>query len=141
MSEQDQQCDHKDRRADAPHPCGDRSISSQLDRTVADDCPPANCPLGCLDGEIVERLELLDDLVFEAIAGKPGAMDQLRHTWPATLAELGPDLVEESRSQYLRHAMSVWKDCIAAEEIRNLQIAVAAIEVIELMLCPAVYGR
>ncbi len=82
----------------------------------------------------MHRLEQLDDVVFEAIAGKPAALDQLRQLWPAVMAELGRDLIEESQSQYLRHAMSVWKDCIAGDELRNPRLAVAVTDVISILL-------
>jgi hypothetical protein len=84
--------------------------------------------------EALQRLEQLDDVVFEAIAGKPTALDQLRELWPAVIAELGRDLVEESQSQYLRHALGVWKDCISGDELRNPRLAVAVTDVISILL-------
>ncbi|HEY5312170.1 MAG TPA: hypothetical protein VIK18_06605 [Pirellulales bacterium] len=127
-----QQYDPAERRADAAHPSRDRSITSQLD---IGELSPSLKPIAAGPGtEIVERLEVLDDLVFEAIAGKSGALEQLRLLWPQTLKQLGPELLDESRSQYLRHAMNVWKDCLAAEEIRNPLLAVAAIDVINVLL-------
>jgi hypothetical protein len=132
MQEPSQQNGPAERRADGAHPCGDRSTAASLD---ADELSPSlqPAPVGS-SSETVGRLELLDDLVFEAIAGKPGALEQLRQTWPGLLKELGPDLLDESRSQYLRHAMNVWKDCIVAEEIRNPVLALAAIDVIHVLL-------
>ncbi|HEV3003643.1 MAG TPA: hypothetical protein VGX78_04250 [Pirellulales bacterium] len=87
----------------------------------------AQCPAA------LEKLELLDDTVFDAIAGKPGALDQLRELWPAVLAQVGPDLVEESREQYLRHALRVWKDCIDGDHINNPSVALATMEVVCLL--------
>jgi hypothetical protein len=88
-------------------------------RVVGDQCPAA-----------IEKLELLDDLVFEAIAGKPGALDALRRLWPDVLAKVGPSLVEESREQYLRHALRVWKECVDGDQIHNPSVALATMEVI-----------
>jgi GTPase-associated protein 1, N-terminal domain type 2 len=82
----------------------------------------------------LRRLEQLDDVVFEAIAGKSTALDQMRALWPAVVAELGRDLIEESQGQYLRHAMRVWKECLSGEELRNPRLAVAAAEVIGILL-------
>jgi hypothetical protein len=82
----------------------------------------------------LERLEQLDDVVFEAIAGKSTALDQLRVLWPAVIAELGHEWLDESQSQYLRHAMTVWKDCIAGDELRNPRLAIAAAEVVSILL-------
>jgi hypothetical protein len=86
--------------------------------------------------DAIEKLELLDDTVFEAIAGRPGALDQLRRLWPAVLAEVGPALVEESREQYLRHALSVWRQCVEGDQIRNPAVALATLEVICLLFAP-----
>lgn len=89
---------------------------------IGEQCPAA-----------IEKLELLDDTVFEAIAGKPGSLDELRKLWPRVLAEVGPDLVEESREQYLRHALRVWQDCIEGDQIHNPSLALATMEVISLL--------
>ncbi|HEX4148323.1 MAG TPA: hypothetical protein VHY20_05020, partial [Pirellulales bacterium] len=123
--------DSPERRADAPHR-GNRSAISRLEF----DAPSPSAQLGRdrLCPATVERLEMLDDLVFEAIAGKPGSVEQLRSVWPQTLAELGRELLEESRAQYLRHAISVWQDCIAADEISNPRLAIAAIDVLCVLL-------
>ena len=89
---------------------------------VGEQCPAA-----------IEKLELLDDTVFEAIAGKPGSLEQLRTLWPQVLSEVGPDLVEESREQYLRHALRVWQDCVEGDRIHNPVLALATMEVICLL--------
>jgi hypothetical protein len=131
MNEPSEQPGPAERRADAAHPCRDRSVTSQLGMG---ELSPSLQPVTPGFTAILDRLEVLDDLVFESIAGKPGAIEQLRLVWPATLKQLGPELLEESRSQYLRHAMSVWKDCLASEEIHNPSLAVAAIDVINVLL-------
>jgi hypothetical protein len=81
----------------------------------------------------MEHLERLDDTVFEAIAGKPGAIELLRKLWPEVLARLGPDLVEESREQYLHHALRVWRNCLEGDQIRNPGLAVSAMDVVCLL--------
>lgn len=103
------------------------------DRTAALAAARALCVAPSGD-ETVDRLEQLDDVVFEAIAGKPGAIELVQELWPALLSELGPELVEESQSQYLRHAMNVWHDCVAGDGLRNPRLAVAAIDVISVLL-------
>lgn len=119
------------RRADAAHfrftrqppaaaPLGD--LRDDPSHIVGDACPAA-----------IEKLELLDDLVFETIAGKPGAIVALRQLWPEVLAQVGPALIEESREQYLRHALRVWKECVEGEQIRNPALALATMEVISLL--------
>ena len=58
--------------------------------------------------EVVERLERLDDVIFPAIDGDETALEVSAPVWRETVAELGPVVVEESRSEYLRYARSVW---------------------------------
>jgi hypothetical protein len=79
-------------------------------------------------------LELLDDIVFEAIAGKPSALDELRALWPMVLAQVGAELIAESRAEYLRHAMHVWRGCTDGDEVRNPRLAINAMEVVCLLL-------
>ncbi len=55
---------------------------------------------------VLEQLEHLDDVVFNAIAGSPAAMEELRTLWPRLLADLGEELLAESRQQYLRWGLS-----------------------------------
>jgi hypothetical protein len=59
--------------------------------------------------EVVERLERLDDVIFPAIEGDEAALEASAPVWRETVAELGPGVVEESRSEYLRYARSVWQ--------------------------------
>jgi hypothetical protein len=125
------------RRPDGAH---DASPSAYPQTAMAAVAVPARIEddpsqvLGQLHPAAVQRLEQLDDVVFEAIAGKPTALEQLRELWPAVIAELGPELLDESQSQYLRHAMGVWKDCIDGDELRNPRLAVAAAEVVSILL-------
>jgi len=122
------------RRADAPHrrfqrtsplPCAEPS------RDVGS--PEPSQVLGAACPTAIEKLERLDDTVFEAIAGKPGAIEQLRRLWPEVLAEVGPELVEESREQYLRHALRIWRECVEGDQIRNPALAATAIGVVCLL--------
>ncbi|HVX10097.1 MAG TPA: hypothetical protein VHC22_02740 [Pirellulales bacterium] len=147
-----------ERRADAPH-SRDRSDAgrpySVIDRLAAEwpsagrpsapdslDSRPAKSNEWAGDpshivGEqcpaAIEKLELLDDMVFEAIAGKPGALDEIRRLWPEVLAQVGPSLVEESREQYLRHALHVWRECIDGDQIHNPALALTTMEVVCLL--------
>ncbi len=122
------------RRADAAHRRFQRAAQALAQQAPSDELEPdpaqvlgSHCPAA------LEQLERLDDTVFEAIAGKPGALDQLRKLWPEVLAKLGPDLIEESREQYVRHALRVWRDCLEGDQIRNPALAVAAMDVVCLL--------
>jgi hypothetical protein len=79
------------------------------------------------------QLEELDDIVFEAIAGKPAAYARLQVLWPQLLAQLGPEHIEESKAQYLRHAMAVWQEC-QAETSDSPKQGMRALEVLCLLL-------
>ncbi len=59
---------------------------------------------------VLEKLELLDDLVYESIGGNAQALGQLQTVWPALQKELDDRLLAESREQYLRYALSIWED-------------------------------
>jgi hypothetical protein len=121
-------------RADAAHRRFLRAVQS-----AAQSPPPSGLEpdpaqiLGSQCPAAMEHLERLDDTVFEAIAGKPGALDELRTLWPEVLAHLGPELIEESREQYLRHALRVWRECLEGDQIRNPSLAVAAMDVVCLL--------
>jgi hypothetical protein len=83
--------------------------------------------------DILEELEQLDDMVFEAIAGKRAAIESLRALWPRLVTNLPQGLLDESRCQYLRHALSMWRDCVEGEEIREPGRAIAALDVVDVL--------
>ncbi|MGA2620739.1 MAG: hypothetical protein ABSF26_24205 [Thermoguttaceae bacterium] len=83
--------------------------------------------------EILAKLETLDDAVFEAIDGQDESLHRLRDLWPALLAELGEDLLAESRQQYLHYALSIWGDHPDAAFLGDPIRAVRAVEVLCLL--------
>ena len=90
-------------------------------------------PSECIDPEspeILEKLEELDDVVFDAINGRPGSLDRLRLFWPSLSAELGESVLAESREQYLRYALSIWEEDFSADGLRDPIRAAQAIEVL-----------
>lgn len=120
-------------RADAAHRRFLRAVQSAIRKPPGGiELDPAQV-LGTQCPAALEQLERLDDAVFEAIAGKPSALDELRKLWPEVLSRLGPELVEESREQYVRHALRVWRDCVEGDHIRNPSLAVAAMDVVCLL--------
>jgi hypothetical protein len=125
------------RRADAPHVRFDGSREATRAESEMIQPEIVTGPSQVLSWhhhEAVESLERLDDLVFEAIAGKPGAFAELKQFWPTVLAELGPNLLHESREQYVKHALRVWRECVEGDQIRNPQLAIAAMDVVCLIL-------
>lgn len=89
--------------------------------------------LGSKCPDAIEQLGQLDDLVFEAIAGQPGAMESLRVLWPDVKQKVGGALVEESREQYVRHAMQVWRDCVEGDDERSPAMAVRVMDIVALL--------
>jgi hypothetical protein len=90
--------------------------------------------LGLSDPHVLERLEQLDDAVFEAIAGKASGVDHLRRLWAEIPQIVGPPLVEESRQAYVLHALNKWNECNSAEEHRNPRLAVTLLDVIAVLV-------
>lgn len=78
-------------------------------------------------------LEELDDVVFLAIRGDSDALDQARKLWPIVLEQIGRDMVEESREQYLRYASDLARR-FEQDAIRDPQKALAVIEIIGLLM-------
>jgi hypothetical protein len=81
----------------------------------------------------VANLETLDDLVYDAIKGSASSLEELQKTWPRIKAELGDDLLIQSREQYLRYALQVWDKCVEASGVRPTDRAVKALEVLCLL--------
>jgi hypothetical protein len=82
--------------------------------------------------EVRELLEELDDAMFDAIPGNPTALKTAAMLWRRAVDELGWELVEESREQYLRYAVEITRQ-FEWSESHEPDKAVAAIEVIELL--------
>ena len=79
---------------------------------------------------VLAELERLDDVVYDAIGGRTGAVEELETLWPKVLAELGDEMVAESREQYLRYALSIWEECSEPVEGRNPARAIQALDVL-----------
>ena len=68
-------------------------------------------------------------MVFAAISGDAHALGELEVLWPTVAADLDDQLVEQSREQYLRCALSIWGECVASDGKRP-ERAVSAIDVL-----------
>ncbi|MBN1395550.1 MAG: hypothetical protein JW959_11040 [Pirellulales bacterium] len=101
----------------------------------ASNASTANRPLEpAIDSpEVLDKLERLDDLVYESINGQPDAFAQLQAAWPVLLDELGEEMASESREKYLRYALSIWDECADSEGIRQSDRAVQALDVLCLL--------
>ena len=83
--------------------------------------------------DVIAQLEALDDVIFAAIDGDPGALELSVSAWRQALAELGHDAIEETRRQYLRHAQSVWES-LRHQPAQPTHKIFAAIEIIGLLV-------
>ncbi len=80
--------------------------------------------------ETVEKLEHLDDLVYDAIGGKPAALARLKAFWPQVRDAVHEELLDESKDQYLRCALSTWIASIQADSVRDAAQAAQSLEVL-----------
>lgn len=84
------------------------------------------------DAQLTTRLEWLDDLMFAAINGDPAALDQAAEAWTQSCEDLGDEVLEESRLQYLRRAQTVW-NVLRHQPNHPPHKVFAAIEIISLL--------
>ena len=89
--------------------------------------------------EALEMVEHLDDLVFDAIGGRPDAFTRLAEFWPEVLAQLEPDVLAEAREQYLRHGLTVWTQS-DADPNGHAERAIAALDVLCLLFPETDFG-
>ena len=57
---------------------------------------------------------------------------------PRLVAELGEPLLDESREQYLRYALSIWEECTDADGVRHPVRAIQALDVLCLLFGDAI---
>jgi hypothetical protein len=121
-------------RADAPHRRRDGAWfqPSPAPSAGAISEAPADL-LAALAPHEAAQWEAIEDLVFEAIAGKPGCVERLRTLWQSLKARCDQSLLEESRARLVRHALHLWRECVDAEAVRNPRLAVAALDVIDVL--------
>lgn len=98
------------------------SVACAAGASSADDVPE----------EVIRRLEELDDNMFAALEGDGAALDRSIHMWHAVATEFEPEVVAESREQYLRRAETVWNES-RVDPVSSLPRAFAAIEVMNLL--------
>jgi hypothetical protein len=78
-----------------------------------------------------DQLEELDDAMFAAMDGVPGAVEKARALWFNAVVSLPWSLIEESRDQYLRYAAEVLDR--PAPHVRSPVASRGALEVMELL--------
>jgi hypothetical protein len=83
--------------------------------------------------EIIQRLESLDDVIFPAIDGDLNALEASESAWRQAVDELGPEVVAESRAQYLRYARTVW-EYLSRQTIQQPWRLMAVVKIVGLLL-------
>jgi hypothetical protein len=104
---------------------GTLEIDEEPARHVAERCPAAQ-----------PQLRLLEDVIFEAMAGKSEALTKLHTLWPEVTAQVGPSMVETVREDYLRYALSLWRQVANSSGSRDPVRACNAMEIICVLFEP-----
>jgi len=118
-----------DRNAHASHP----RFSKEQDKSATATAADRSTLVAQSSPEMLDRLEQLDDIVYEAINGQAEAISRLRTAWPLLLSGLSDELVAESREQYLRYALSIWQECAESNGVRQSDRAIQALDVLCLL--------
>ena len=83
--------------------------------------------------DVCELLELLDDAMFAAIGGDRGQASVARTLWLQAVASVGPELVNESRAEYLRYAADM-KRLLDRGEANDATRTAIIVELVELLM-------
>jgi hypothetical protein len=108
-----------------------RKLPSRGGVDYARQAPGPSTTLDTQSPELLDRFERLDDLVFDTINGKQPALDELTAAWPKLSADLPPELLSESREQYLRYALKLWDE--KQSSLRDPSWAVTALDVLSVL--------
>ena len=119
----------KARQAHAAHRKFQKTVAEASKSEAAAVCAPSEL-LDADSPEVLARLEALDDAVFDAVQGKVAALADLHQLWPALKIELGETLLAESREQYIRYALSIWREPAGSAGNHDPARAVYALEVL-----------
>ncbi len=95
------------------------------------DGPASELPSDVGD-DVLHRLELLDDTIFAAIDGDQQAVERALKLWSELEGSIDQGLLEESREQYLRYAITVYENAHDLDQGSPMQAA-AAVEIISLL--------
>jgi hypothetical protein len=98
-------------------------IEEEPARTVGQACPKA-----------LDNLQRLEDAIFEAMAGKSEALEDLSPLWLTVLSQVGPACTEATREHYLRFALAVWRQLNQADDHQEASRSVQAMQVVGLLV-------
>ena len=117
-----------DQRWTVAHGPEQRGSGPPEEKGEAKGFPAEHLDLG--DHELLEKLDRLDNAVFEAIAGDATALENVRQLWPQLSKELARPLLAESQEHYLRRAVSAWETGAKGDAPRDPQAAVQLLDVL-----------
>lgn len=83
--------------------------------------------------DVIEKLERLDDLVYQAMSGSSDSVDELSLFWPRLRVELGEEMIAESREQYLRYALKIWEHGAGLAHADNDRQSSRAIQALDVL--------
>ncbi|HUT13864.1 MAG TPA: hypothetical protein VMY42_25470 [Thermoguttaceae bacterium] len=98
--------------------------------------PEATAPSKTLrpaSSEVLQRLQSLDDAVYEAVSGQAAALEKLEALWSELSADIDEELLAEARQEYLRYALSIWEGCTDAAGLRNPTCAIQVLDVLHIL--------
>jgi hypothetical protein len=81
-----------------------------------------------------KALERLEDAIFETLAGKRQARNELHSLWLEVVTRVGGSLVDAARQEYLRYTLSLWRQVASSNGMRNAACADQALEIICLLI-------
>jgi hypothetical protein len=84
-----------------------------------------------------KTMQLLEDAIFETLAGKRAAMAEVEAAWATTMAVAGPSLAGELRERFLRLTVALWRQLGDEDPGQHHLRAAAVLDVVGLMLGPA----
>ena len=121
-----------DCRFDAP--------SIRASTTPALRCPPSSVHesstaslLSLDEGPLLGLLDRLDESVLNAIDGDPEAIHRVRELWTSVSTELDPELVDESRHQYLLLALRNWLETGREPGTTQASAAISVLDVLAIL--------
>jgi hypothetical protein len=82
---------------------------------------------------LMDKLEELDGAVLDAIHEVHGSLERVKSIWPELASDLAPNLVDESRQQYVRFAVQGWLSSVLDDQTQTSNRSIAAMQVLAIL--------
>lgn len=83
--------------------------------------------------QAVERMQAVEDVIFESLAGKVNELEALPRLWHSLLAISSKSAAGELREAYLRFAIEMWRELGADNPDTRHRLAAPAMEIVGLI--------